>query len=346
MSDISTGGFTGAARGDHINIGRSELLSGISGYTAEQQDLLMWMHGYCIDVMRGSRSALVEWLKVDWTTVTRILRGVYGADIAQFCARVTQLRRKAEIVGTTTFVETVVTRKIWNTCSIAREQNAIVMVVGRSGRSKTHAVREWQRRNNHGASIYCECQVAGGLRGLLETIARAAGVGVNHPNNRLMDLLERSFDYRHTLIFDEVARLLPARSNSISPIEYIRRLHDVCGCGVVLVSTDIFPREMRGGRLVEWFEQLDGRIAATLKIPEKVGRDEAGQICAAFCADPSAELIQEARRIGNSQGHVRVLFGLLSQAAMLAKAKSEPLSVTHLRDTADFRESLNRWDAD
>ena len=333
-------------RGDHINLSRPDLLAGIAAYTAEQQGLLLWLHGYCIDVLRGSRTALVEWLRVDWTTVTRILAGKYGADIAQFCARVTQLRRRAEITGSTQFVETVVTRRVWSTCNIAREQNAMVMIVGSSGRSKTHAVREWQRRNNHGASIYCECQVAGGLRGLLETVARAAGVGVNHPNNRLMDLLERSFDYRHTLIFDEVARLLPARSNSISPIEYIRRLHDVCGCGGVLVSTDIFPREMRGGRLVEWFEQLDGRILTTLRIPDKVGREEAGEICAAFAPDPSAELIQEARRIANGAGHVRVLFTLLRQAAMLAQAKGEPLTVAHLRGTADFRESLNRWDSD
>lgn len=344
MAELTAGGFVGDRRGDHINLSRPEILAGIAGYTAEQQDLLLWLHGYCVDVLRGSRSALVEWLKVDWTTVTRIWRGSYGADIAQFCARLEHLRTQAEMTGSTRFVETVVTRRIFATCDIARAQNAMVMVVGRSGRSKTHAAREWQRRNNHGSSIFAECQVSGGLRGLLESVAKAAGVGTNHPNSSLMGILERSFDYRNTIIVDEVARLLPARSNTISPLEFLRRLHDVCGCGVVLISTDIFPREMRGGKLLEWFEQLDGRIAITLRIPDQVSRTEAGEICAAFTPEPQPDLIQEARRIANSQGHVRVLFTLLRQAALLADRKGETLGAVHLRTAADFRESLNRWE--
>ena len=82
--DSTTGGFVGASRGDRINIPRTEILAGISAYTVDQQDLLLWLHGYCLDQLHGSRSALVEWLQVDWTTVTRIWRGAYGADISQF----------------------------------------------------------------------------------------------------------------------------------------------------------------------------------------------------------------------------------------------------------------------
>lgn len=344
MAEISTGGFVGAARGDHMNIARTEVLAGIAGYPQEQQDLLMWLHGYALDVLRGSRSALVDWLQVDWTTVTRIWRGTYGADIAQFCRRVEHLRRRGELSGSTQFVETEVTRRIFATCDIAHAQNAMTMIVGPSGRSKTHACREWQRRNNHGASIYIECPVAGGLRALLDAIARASGTGLNHPNRELMQILERSFDYRHTLIFDEVARLLPARSTSITPMEFIRRLHDLCRCGVVLIATDVFPAEMRGGRLREWFEQLDGRISVCLRVPDRVTRSEAGDICAAFTPDPQPDLIAEARRIGNEHGRVRMLFTLLRQAAMLAHAKGEPLGVGHLRTAAEFRESLNRWE--
>jgi DNA transposition AAA+ family ATPase len=347
MSDENgTGGFVGARRGDHINVPRTEILQGIGKYTQEQQDLLLWLHGYCIDALHGSRSALEDWLKVDWTTITRVWRGVYPADIAQFCARLEQLRNRETLRGSTQFVETVVTRRIHATMDIAKKQNAITMIVGPTGRSKSHAAREWRRMNNHGFSNYVECQVAGGLRGLMEAIAKAAGVGLNHPNSELMNILERSFDYRHTLIFDEVARLLPAKANNITPIEFIRRLHDTCGCGIVLIATDIFPAEMRGGRMREWFEQLAGRIAVTLKIPEKVTRDEAADICAAFTDDPKADLIAEARRIAGGEGHVRVLFTLLRQAALLAQHKSEALNVAHLRAACDFRESLNRWDAD
>ena len=347
MSEQGTpGGFVGKSRGDHINIPRTEILQGISGYAQDRQDLLLWLHGYCLDALHGSRSALVEWLQVDWTTVTRIWRGTYGADIAQFCQRLDHLRARETLRGDTQFVDTVVCRRIAATCDIARQQNAMVMIVGPSGRSKTHTVKEWKRRNNHGISTYVECPVSGGLRGLCDAIARASGTGLNRPNAELMGILERSFDYRNVLIFDEVARLLPSRSTVIQPIEFIRRLHDVCGCGIVLVATDVFPDEMRGGRLRPWFEQLDGRIAVTLRIPEKVQRQEAAEICAAFAADPQPDLIAEARRIANQRGRVRVLFGLLRNAALLARAKGETLAAGHLRAAAEFRESLNRWDAD
>jgi hypothetical protein len=164
----TAGGFVGAKRGDHINIPRTEILAGIARYPQEQQDLLLWLHGYCLEALHGSRSALVEWLAVDWTTVTRIWRGQYPADIAQFCGRVAHLRNRETLRGATTFVQTVVTERIWKTMDIARAQNSMVMLIGASGRSKTHAAREWQRRNNHGSSCYIECPVSGGLRALLD----------------------------------------------------------------------------------------------------------------------------------------------------------------------------------
>jgi DNA transposition AAA+ family ATPase len=339
------GGFSGPRRGDHINVPRTELLAGIAGYEQAAQDDLLWLHGYACDALRGSRSALVEWLGVDWTTIWRIWQGTYGANIASVLERVRHRRQQAVVSGRTGFVETVVTKRIWATCDIARAQNAIVMVTGRSGRCKTHSVREWQRGNNHGRSLYVECPVSGGFRALLESIAKSAGIGIGRNNNDLMAHIERSFDYRHTLIFDEVARLLPNKTSNIAALEFIRRLHDACGCGVVLVATDTFPREMRAGRLSEWFEQLYGRIEVTLAIPERVSRTEAAEICAAFCSgDPSPEMVKEALGIGNSAGRVRLLFTLLRHSAQLASRKGEALDAEHLRSARDFRDSLNRWE--
>jgi DNA transposition AAA+ family ATPase len=341
-----TGGYVGDRRGDHINISRAAILQGIAQYPQERQDLLIWLHGYCLDVLHGSRSALVDWLQVHWSTVIKIWTGKYDADIAQFCQRLQHLRAREVMRASTHFVETTVTRRIFSTIEIARQQNAMAMIVGPSGRSKTHAARQWQTLNNHGVSTYVECPVSGGLRGLIDAIANAMGTGKNRPNSEMMPALERSFDYRNVLIFDEVARLLPARSTSIHPIEFIRRLHDVCGCGVVLIATDVFPAAMRGGPLRAWFEQLSGRIAVTLRIPAKIQRKEAAEICSAFTDDPQPDLIEEALRIGNADGHVRVLFGLLRNAAQLAQIKGEPLAFGHLRSAGDLRESLNRWESD
>ena len=243
-------------------------------------------------------------------------------------------------------METLTTRKIFATLDMAKNLNAIVHITGPSGRSKTHAVREWQRRNNHGRSFYIDCPVSGGLRGLMEEISRRSGVTTGKNNNRLMDALERSFDYRHTIILDEVARLIPStKSANIAALEFVRRLHDVCGCGVVLVSTEIFGKEMRGGRLADWFEQLLGRIEVPLVIPVKVSRQETAEICQAFCGnrEASTELIKTAREIANGPGRVRLLFTLLRHAAMLARGKKDALGAGHLAAARDFRENISRW---
>lgn len=342
------GGFTGKSRGDHMNLARTDILAGIAGYSKEEQDELLWLHGYALDVLHGSRSAAVEFVGVDWTTVCRIMQGKYEASIEKFIERVRHLRRKAELQSDTGFVETATVNKIWSVLDMARNLNAIVHISGPSGRSKTHAVKEWKRRNNHGRTVYIDCPVSGGLRGILEAIAKASGVGQGRNNNSLMEVLERSFDYRHTLIFDEVARLLPTKSANLAALEFIRRLHDVSGCGIVLVSTEVFGREMRSGKLSDWFEQLLGRIEVPLVIPFKVSRQEVAEICGSFCGDrdPSTDLIKLARDIANGPGRIRLLFTLLRHAAMLARAKKAPLDACHLQSARDFRENVNRWPED
>jgi len=342
------GGFTGKARGDHLNLSRTEILAGIGGYSKEEQDDLLWLHGYALDVLHGSRSALIEYVGVDYTTITRILAGKYEAAIDKFIERIRHLRQKAKLQADTGFVETLTVGKIWAVLDMARNLNAIVHISGPSGRSKTHAVREWKARNNHGRTLYIDCPVSGGLRGILEAIAKSAGVGIGKNNNDLMNLLERSFDYRHTLIYDEVARLLPTKSSNIAALEFIRRLHDVCGCGIVLVSTEVFTREMRAGKLSDWFEQLLGRIEVPLQIPLKVCRQEIAEICGSFSGDkdPAPELLKLARDIANGPGRVRLLFTLLRHAALLARRKKEALGAGHLAAARDLRENVNRWPED
>lgn len=343
----TTGGFTGERRGDNMNIPRPEVLSGIAGYSKEDQENLLWLHGYALDMLHGSRSALVDWLQIDWTTITRIWRGKYEADIGKVMAKIRHQRRKAELSRDSGFVETVTTRKIFSVLDAVRETNCIALISGHSGRSKSHAPKEWTRRNNHGRSFYIDCPVTGGLRALLDEIAARTGVNRSKNNADLVDILSRSFDYRHTLIFDEVARLLPAKSNSIVPIEFIRRLHDTTGCGIVLIATEVFPHAMRGVRLSAWFEQLVGRIEIPLQIPDKVSRREAVEICAAFCkGDPEPDLINMALDVANKTGRVRRLFTLLRHAATIADEHRTALAAVHFASARDKQDNINVWPQD
>ena len=329
-------------RGDSINLTRAEILSGIGGYDAKAQEDLIWLHGYCMDRLNGSRSALVEFIGKDWTTVWRIWKGSYGADISSFVDRIRHFRRRAERGEKTGFVTTVVTERIFKVCDVARDNGTIVMISGPSGRSKTHAVREWQRRNNHGASIYVYAPETGGFSGFLKALARALGISEGRNITSIATTIENSLDYRNVIIVDEMAHLLPnGRASSIAGIEFIRGLHDRTKCGVVLVATDIFPQQMQAGKWSQWFEQLLGRVELHLKIPVEFSRREIADICAAYTADPEPELIKLAREIANKRrGGVRELFRHLNRAADVAGKMAQPVTAKHLAAAYEYAANL------
>ncbi len=331
---------------DVFNLPQNIVLNGIKAYSEEDQEDLLWMVGYTRDVLRGSRRELCELLNCDWSTAYRVLTGSYKASTSRFMETVRRLRSKASEPGGG-FVDTIVTKKIFQVLDLARDNGAIVHICGPSRRSKTAAVKEWQRRNNHGRAIYIDCPVIGGARALLVALAQKAGIHTQRATNDLSERIEKSFDYRNVIIIDEAVRLLPkSRGHDLMPLEFLRRLHDVSGCGLAFVSTDVFRREMESGAISDFLEQLLGRIEEPLYIPAKVSNAEAGDICRAFNENADIELIRLAARIANCRGKVGVLFMLLRDAAKLAKRKKEALSAVHLETARAFRDGIHRWPED
>ncbi len=327
-------------KADGINVTRGDVVAGIAGYPQDQQADLLWLHGYALDELHGSRSAFVEWLGADWTTASRIWQGKYPAAIDGFLDRVRTLRRRAETTARTEFIETCVTKKVFQVCDVARDQGAMVMISGPSGRSKTHSMLEW-RRQNHGRAFYVYAPEAGGLTSFMEALARSMATSSRRSNRELAYSLERGIDYRNVLIIDEVAHLMPiGRGPTIQTLEFIRGLHDRTGCGVVLVATPLFEGQITGGRWATWFEQLQGRIELHLQIPSTFSRQEVAEFCGAFGeADP--ELVKVGRQIANARtGGVRQLLRHLGRAAQAAAKLGEPMTARHLSAAYQYAQAM------
>lgn len=335
---------------DTINLPDNLIQDGIAKYTTEHQDLLLWSVGYARSELGGSRSRLCELIECDWTTLWRILAGRYEASPAALCERIADLQRRVSESTHTGFVETPVTRRIHELLDYALAGDVrggrIVMVAGPTGRSKSEAVQEWCRRNNHGRSIYIDCPESGGLKTLLCEIADKVGVNVSRPTLEIRDRVISSFSRRRILIVDEVFRLLPSRRGGRHPteLEFLRRLHDVRHCPIALVATQAFVEEMNVGTLRSYLEQLLGRIVDPLVIPQKTFRTEVRAICEAFAkGDPPDELVSLAHAISNQPGRLRVLFELLRQAAAISAKKKEPLAERHLAVAAERRKGRFAW---
>jgi DNA transposition AAA+ family ATPase len=328
---------------DAINIPDNQLLEGIKGYSAKDQQSLQWLFSWAGQEL-GSRQRLCEMLDSDWSTIVRISQGKYPASIASFMRKVRDLQRRVADTGPSTFVETSLTKRIFGILNYALagdiEGGKLVLITGPSGRGKTSAAREWQRRNNHGHSIYIDPPESGGLRAFLMELSRACRISPGRKTVDLRDRIVRSFHPRRILIIDEVARLLPHGRSARLPtaLEFIRRLHDAQHCAIALLATPVFSLELTSGRMRDYFEQLVGRISDPFVIPEKIARQECADIVTSFNKAPAADLVDLAHELADQVGRLRVLFELLRQAAVLAKAKKQPLNRAHLAAAAHRRQ--------
>jgi len=176
-------------------------------------------------------------------------------------------------------------------------------------------------------------------------IAQSCRVHSQRKTVDLRDRLIRSFNRRRILLVDEIGRLLRGnRRGAMAELEFLRRLHDVQHCAIALIATPVFAQEMQTGWLRDFLEQLLGRIAQPLYIPETVYRSEVKAIVQAFRkSDPPADLVALAHTIANEPGKLGILFELLRQAVALAERKKEKLQATHLQAAYQRRRQRFTW---
>ena len=335
---------------DTINIPDNVLQRSILAYSQQDQDDLQWLFSYATQELGNSRDRLCEFMQADWSTIFRVATGSYPASIANFMENVRDMKRRVnETVAESDFVETMVSRKIFDVLdyALAGDINGgkIVLISGSSRRGKTRIIKEWCRRNNHGKSVYVDAPESGGMRALLYEIAGACRVNRSRKTTDLRERIIESFHRRRILIIDEIARLMPTRREiKITEMEFLRRLHDTTGCAIALCATPVFEHMIDTSRMQDYLEQLVGRIAEPLKIPEKVYRDECRAFLKAFGADRAdTPLLDLTHQIANSTGKLGILFELLNQAAALAKSTGVPLSHAHLSAAYKRRSNKFAW---
>jgi len=334
---------------DAINIPDNVLIRGCAAYAQQDQDDIQWLFSYATAELDGSRSRLCELVGCDWSTLFRVATGSYPASIENIMVKVRDVKRRVtESAGTSGFIPTFVTRRIHDALDYALagdiEGGKIVLVIGASRRGKTKAIKEWARSNNHGRSVYVDCPESGGMREFLYEIADALRINKGRRTADLKQRIIESFNPRRILIVDEVARLLSTgRDIKLDQLEFLRRLHDKTGCAIALCATQVFEEMLDTSRYQRFLEQLLGRIAEPLRIPDRVYKDEVRAILAGLGAESDAQLLDLAHGIANKPGKLGVLFELLSQAARVARRKNAPLSYEHLAAAWKRRQNRFAW---
>lgn len=331
-------------RGDGLNLTRGEMLAGISTYAESDQADLTWLYGYTCDELGGSRSRLIERFKeVSWSTILKVWKGKYEADIAKYMKDVRKFRKRCEQMRRNLFIQTIVTERIMAACDVAKDRNVIVMISGPTGRSKTASLLEWKHKaSSNGRVIYVYAPKAGGFRGFLEALSEALNISVHRNNYAMVHSIMHALDVRDTLIVDEVAHLYPTGKNSsIQALEFLREMFDITGCGMILSCTDGLPQLISSGKWSQWFDQLLGRAELHLRIPREFSRREIAELLSAYVEDPDASLINGARALANrSPRGCRDLFRHLDRASLVAGETKQPLTAELLDKTVAAAEAM------
>jgi chromosomal replication initiation ATPase DnaA len=244
---------------------------------------------------------------------------------------VAELRERVSRQQVERFAVTEVTDAIWRACDLAMAEGRIVAIVGPTGSGKTATLRQWQQANNHGRAVYLDVPVPCGLRRLADALALSLGFTpkMSKKGHELYDLLTTSVSSRNVIILDEIGRMLPnGRGHDVSALEFVRRLHDANGCGLVLSLTYTSHQEIANGAMSGYLEQLLGRFADVVQIPEWPMSEEVEAIVRQYVPEPTPELLAEVGQFAASgRGRLRSMCEVLRRVEAAAKRSSQPVSV-------------------
>ncbi|MGN0857293.1 MAG: AAA family ATPase [Candidatus Spyradenecus sp.] len=296
--------------------------------SSDDRAQLLWLIGE----MRQSSLSLAEAGKrigYDASTVSKVLGGTYKGSWSNVLESVRKYRHlqaeRAKMVSAE-FVETSIWERIRQTCDLALIHQMPAMIIGPSQLGKTRALLEYRRRSQF-VVRYVRMPAAPGFRGAIEAIADACGVTTRITTEQLRRRIANALDERTLLVIDELHQLAISSGthSAMKIMEYIRELHDVTQCGLVVCGTRALEHDLIQGPLKGWLEQFVERCIKRLDLPNDLPWSDILLVARAYGLDEPSEAIAETLR------HLRMnrLVKVLALAGNLARKRDQPLAWEH-----------------
>ena len=313
-----------------------------------ERDLAEWLWGYYVNVLDKSAALLKQESGLDASEINALFRtaldGYTEAQRKDIFQAIKAMRSRT--ARNLPLVLTAVTRRILDTLDYCRDHQTMTYICGPTGRGKTYTAEYWTEKNNHGRTHLVRCPSSCSRATLVKLIADSFGVSRTGSVADREQMLFRAVNRRHVLIIDEAGHLLN-QAGSRSPIEFLRDLHDITGCGICMIFTDVYLPEFTLGKNRDYFEQFVGRIEYPLEIPKTVRRDEIRAIVRSFVPDADKQFLDLAMsEASGRKGKLRTLFRDLTTAKDYAESKGQVMGFKHFADAVEFREDKGAWTED
>lgn len=191
--------------------------------------------------------------------ISQYLKGEYKGRVDEIDQAVERLisRQKDKVIDRkfdNKFVPTFVAKQCLDVLHIAHVEGEINVITGEAGLGKTQALKQYKNENPE--VILIEVEPSCSPKVLLKTLCQQLNVndtGANHDLfSRITDKLGNNKGFSRLIIVDE-AELLSTKS-----LEYLRRIHDLTGCGLVLAGMPRLIVNLKGkyGELAQLYSRV------------------------------------------------------------------------------------------
>lgn len=234
----------------NYNIAPDAFVGVISALSSDQQEILSFW--YFLGKERDwSLTKLAKACGVSSTTLSRVFRGDYGADVSKLCETLAKAKDNfAESVDNPDFIQTSLSKPMFEIFDRTRALRSISFMSGKMGTGKSTVSLEYKRLNNHGRTTYYRCEPGLTFVQFITEVARANGV--SHKKQTHLRLREKLYTVHgagaRLFIIDEFHQLFLRREKKdVTPVmqcEFIRALFDLSGGAISIVSTNALKQHL------------------------------------------------------------------------------------------------------
>lgn len=219
-----------------------------------------------------SRSWLSKKAKISSSTISQVLSGKYPSNPASFLQAleaIIDVETERLNDGTPGYVETSVHKMVTVVCDRTRKHANFGVVCGVVGIGKTRALKEYKKRKPQTLLVEANPQMTAGslLIEILHQLGRETPHGLDRKFNAIVTSLAGT---NFLVIVDEAEKL------NGTALEYLRRIRDKAGVGVVLSGTQKLHELLKP--TTGQFDQIRSRISMWPKTIEGISRDDADDL--------------------------------------------------------------------
>ncbi|QBG47844.1 hypothetical protein EGM51_10730 [Verrucomicrobia bacterium S94] len=323
------------------------------GVSEADAELVFWLYSYACD--KGLNNTEVARLTgIDASNITRIYELTYnggklGKEVLGKIQRTkddAEVELERELYGHAGFVETRLSKGIFEACHACRVSQEISQIWGEPQTGKSEALKRYAQLNNSGRTRYIELKSGMSHRHFMQYVAECCHVSTSGDVNVLRHAINRVLTPNTLLIFDELHKpiLHATKGTRLKIMDSIRDFNDEIGCGIMICGTNTLRDEITQGNMKDFLDQLNRRGVIKVQCPDTLPLPDLWRFAASYgLPQPKAGTTEHqlCQRIIRNNG-IGVFSKFLKNGMKYAKNQKERYGWKHFISAHDIIVKRNR----